>query len=137
MCAKEKVKLHPSVSQFKEFVQKHPKIVKDVRNGNKTWQQLYQDWFLVGESDEIWNEYRSEEEIKELEDSQEEKPNSQMLGKVMSFFRNIDPEQMQGQMNNLQNIATNIQQLVGIFRGTEQSNESEIKQQNPFTFQND
>lgn len=137
MCAKEKIKLHPSVSQFKEFVQKHPKIIKEVRSGNQTWQGLYQDWFLVGEDDAIWNEYRTEEELKAIEEvAEEEKPNSKMLGKVMSFFRNIDPEQMQGQMNNLQNIATNIQQLVGIFRGTE-STEPEVKQQNPFTFQND
>lgn len=137
MCAKEKIKLHPSVSQFKEFVQKHPKMIKDVRQGNKTWQQLYQDWFLVGEEDEVWNEYRTEEEMILMEqEAEEEQPNSKMLGKVMSFFRNIDPEQMQGQMNNLQNIATNIQQLVGIFRGTEDIKE-EVKQTNPFTFQND
>lgn len=137
MCAKEKIKLHPSVSQFKEFVQKHPKMIKDVRQGNKTWQQLYQDWFLVGEEDEVWNEYRTEEEMMLMEqEAEEEQPNSKMLGKVMSFFRNIDPEQMQGQMNNLQNIATNIQQLVGIFRGTEEIKE-EVKQTNPFTFQND
>lgn len=135
MCAKEKVKLHPSVSQFKSFVQKHPKIIADVRNGNKTWQELYQEWYLVGESDEIWNEYRTEEELKELKIK--EVPNSKMLGKVMSFFRNIDPEQMQGQMNNLQNIATNIQQLVSIFRGNTTNEHSDETQQNPFTFQKD
>lgn len=137
MCAKEKIKLHPSVSQFKEFVQKHPKIVKDVRNGNKSWQELYQEWYLVGETDEIWNEYRTEEEIEQSKITNEEIPNSKVLGRVMSFFRNIDPEQMQGQMNNLQNIASNIQQLVGIFRGTDVENEPDNKQQNPFTFQND
>ena len=39
--------LHPSVQQFKEFVNHHPKMVHEVRSGNKTWQQFYEEWYLV------------------------------------------------------------------------------------------
>ena len=39
--------LHPSVQQFKEFVNHHPKMVHEVRSGHKTWQQFYEEWYLV------------------------------------------------------------------------------------------
>ncbi|TKJ06257.1 cytoplasmic protein, partial [Bacillus cereus] len=40
--------LHPSVQQFKEFVNHHPKMVHEVRSGHKTWQQFYEEWYLLG-----------------------------------------------------------------------------------------
>ena len=50
--------LHPSVQQFKEFVNHHPKMVHEVRSGHKTWQQFYEEWYLLGEEDPIWATYR-------------------------------------------------------------------------------
>lgn len=141
MTVKKKRELHPSVQEFKEFVKRHPKIIQEVRNGEKTWQQLYQGWYLLGEDDEMWDQYKTGKEFEEKEESREDKkPNSKMLGKVMSLVRNMDPEQMQGQMNNLQNIASNIQELMNIFRGASPSPNTEAsnpQQQNPFTFQKD
>ena len=56
--ANNKRALHPSVQQFKEFVNHHPKMVHEVRNGHKTWQQFYEEWYLLGEEDPIWATYR-------------------------------------------------------------------------------
>ncbi len=39
--------LHPSVQQFKEFVNHHPKMVHEVRSGHKTWQQFYEEWYYL------------------------------------------------------------------------------------------
>ncbi len=50
--------LHPSVQQFKEFVNHHPKMVHEVRSGHKTWQQFYEEWYLLGEEDPIWATFR-------------------------------------------------------------------------------
>src|SRR6478736_2873314 len=47
-------KLHPSVIKFKEFVKNNPKIIQEVRQGRATWQELYEDWYLLGEDDERW-----------------------------------------------------------------------------------
>ncbi len=139
MTAKKVAELHPSVQEFKEFVKKHPKIIYEVRNEKKTWQQLYQDWYLLGEADEVWDPYKSEEEL-QVKEENSEKANSKVLSKVMSFFQNINPEQMQGQVNNLQNIASNIQELINIFRGNPNDNNhitTEKPPQNPFLFQKD
>ena len=56
--ANNKGPLHPSVQQFKEFVNHHPKMVHEVRSGHKTWQQFYEEWYLLGEEDPIWATYR-------------------------------------------------------------------------------
>ncbi len=53
-----KTKLHPSVEKFKEFVKQNPRVIKEVRDGNATWQELYEDWYLLGEEDSRWDSYR-------------------------------------------------------------------------------
>jgi outer membrane protein assembly factor BamD (BamD/ComL family) len=47
-------KLHPSVLKFKEFVKNNPKLIQEVRQEKATWQELYEDWYLLGEDDERW-----------------------------------------------------------------------------------
>ena len=49
-----KQKLHPNVQKFKNFVKKHPGLVVDVKKGKKTWQDLYEDWYLLGDDDPKW-----------------------------------------------------------------------------------
>ena len=49
--------LHPSVEKFKQFVQENPTIIKSVRNGEDTWQNLYEDWYLLGPNDPKWKKY--------------------------------------------------------------------------------
>lgn len=58
--------LHPKVKEFKEFVRNHPKIVKEVRNGNANWQDLFEDWYLLGEEDSTWDKYKNEQTKKKL-----------------------------------------------------------------------
>ena len=33
--------------EFKEFVKKHPLVKQKVLNGEKTWQQLYEDYVIA------------------------------------------------------------------------------------------
>ena len=40
-----KKNLHPSVQKFKGFVKDHPELIQEVRKGNTTWQELYEDWY--------------------------------------------------------------------------------------------
>ena len=47
------------MDEFKVFVSKYPLIKEDVRNGNKTWQQLYEDFVILGEDDESFKKYRN------------------------------------------------------------------------------
>lgn len=62
-------KLHPSVVNFKEFVSNNPKLILEVRKGEATWQELYEDWYLLGEEDSRWEIIRSENKIQSEENT--------------------------------------------------------------------
>ena len=47
------------MDEFRIFIAKNPLIKEDVLNGKKTWQQIYENWVLLGENDPIWNTYRT------------------------------------------------------------------------------
>lgn len=90
--------LHPSVQQFKEFVNHHPKMVHDVRSGQKTWQQFYEEWYLLGEEDPIWATYRPDgapafssvkenKKEKEKDNRTEEEKTADVMGQMLSFLK--------------------------------------------------
>ena len=86
-------KLHPSVQQFKEFVNHHPKMVHEVRSGHKTWQQFYEEWYLLGEEDPIWATYRpdgapafsSVKENKKKKIIELKRKTADVMGQMLSF----------------------------------------------------
>ncbi|MCL6586904.1 MAG: YlbD family protein [Anoxybacillus sp.] len=121
--------LHPSVEQFKQFVKKHPKIIQEVRKGKKTWKQLYEDWYLFGEEDELWNEYKEEEKKQETD-------GSVLIHKVLSVVKNIDPNEMQKHIATVQEAIAAIQNVIGQLQGMRQS-ENVSREQHPFSFRKD
>lgn len=87
MTVKEtKRELHPSVVEFKQFVKSHPKLVEQVRKQQKTWKELYEDWYLFGAEDPMWEAYRSEESEKaEPAAATEEKKD--IMGTIVSSLK--------------------------------------------------
>lgn len=37
------------MDEFRAFLTKYPGIVEDVKNGNHSWQQMYENWVVLGE----------------------------------------------------------------------------------------
>jgi len=127
-----------SVEHFKEFVKRHPKLRDEVRNGNKTWQQYYEDWYLYGEDSDIWNPYSDNRNNPQKELISANDGNG-YLGKVMSLVRNLNADQIQGHLSNVNSTLTNIQQLISQFKGpssTPQRNQNTTQNQ-PFNFRKD
>ena len=44
------------LQEFKSFLLKHPHLIKKVRSGESTWQNLFEEWYLFGEDDARWKE---------------------------------------------------------------------------------
>lgn len=143
-------KLHPSVIEFKEFVRNNPNIIQEVRKGSATWQELYEDWFLLGEEDERWEKLGKEKEVrkevkKEVkkeaeEESIEEEKKTDWVGTITGMLKKMDPNQMQHHINNLSQAIGAIQGLLSQFQGTpsQPSNTREIEgPKNPFSFRKD
>ena len=49
------------LDEFKEFVKKHPLMKLQVMNKEKTWQELYEDFCILGE--EAFDETKKDEGV--------------------------------------------------------------------------
>jgi hypothetical protein len=109
-----------SVEQFKQFVKKHPKIIEEVRQGRKTWKELYNDWYVFGEEDEMWDVYKSTNEKEEQ---------SALIQKLVNYLKHVDVNELQTYVTNVQQAITSIQEVV---RQMQQTNTKD-----PFSFRKD
>jgi hypothetical protein len=131
-----KKNLHPSVQKFKQFVKNHPELIQEVRNGNTTWQELYEDWYLLGEDDPKWGGTRNTETT---EKSAEPEKKTDWFGTIMGAVKNMDPEQLQGQINNISQALGAIQGVLSQFQGNKggQQGSTQSGPSHPFSFRKD
>jgi hypothetical protein len=133
MAAKE---LHPSIKQFKEFVKNNPNLIQEVRSGKATWQDLYEEWYLLGEEDSRWDSYRDGNNEKATKKDEEQ--TNDWVSKVMGAMKNMDSNQIQGQINHLSQAIAAIQGVLSQFQGSQQSNPAKSEgPQHPFSFRKD
>ena len=128
-------RLHPSVQDFKLFLKDNPKIVRDVRMGKKTWQEIYEDWSLLGEDDEIWNEFKEEKKVKE----EKKADKGEFISQLFNQLKNMDPDQIQKQIGYVSQALGAIQGVISQFQSSGKSEKSSPPVQNnhPFKFRQD
>ncbi|WP_223700351.1 YlbD family protein [Sutcliffiella deserti] len=132
MATKEK---HPSIDKFKEFVKKHPKLAQEVRDKKKTWQVIFEEWYLLGEEDESWKSFK-DENAQDKNESTEKK--SDVIPLILQSLKNMDANQMQYHISNVNSAIGNIQQLLQQFiPGSSKGNTPSQGAKNPFSFRKD
>lgn len=127
-------KLHPTVMEFKEFVKKHPKLVQEVRTGKRTWQELYEDWYLLGEDDSSWNAFRNKNDKKK-----DDAKSSDFMSKILSSVKNLNVNDFQNQISNVGSTISTIQSVINQFQSFKQPNQSNetTRPNHPFAFRKD
>jgi hypothetical protein len=90
--------------EFKLFVRKKPELVRYVNEGSMTWQKFYEQWNLYGEDNEIWNNYKKEEQIKKEE--------SFNMSNITEMIKKIDMNSVQKGVNSLQKMVELLQGFV-------------------------
>ncbi|MBV6683129.1 YlbD family protein [Bacillus sp. JRC01] len=132
-------KLHPKVNEFKEFVKKHPKIIKDVRSGQASWQELFEDWYLLGEDDTRWNSYRDKSEQKEEKKAEESK--NGWMDQVGEIVKKMDANQLQKHITNLSEALGTVQGVISQFQSGKGDaaprEETPKRPSHPFSFRQD
>ncbi|MFE8695310.1 YlbD family protein [Cytobacillus sp. FJAT-53684] len=131
-----KKNLHPSVEQFKAFVKANPKIVQEVRTGKNTWQELYEDWYLLGEEDSRWDTFRTGK----ISETAKEEKKTDWIGNIMGSIKKMDANEMQGYVQNLSEALTAVQGVISQFQGGSKAGLSKVvdtKSSNPFVFKKD
>jgi hypothetical protein len=143
-------KLHPSVIKFKEFVKSNPKLIQEVREGRATWQELYEDWYLLGEDDEKWgtigNEEKGDSKLangKKDADKSNDGKRMEWMSTISGMMKKMDPNQLQYHINNLSQAVGAIQGLLAQFQSVQGLPKQQDQQRNtegpgnPFTFRKD
>jgi hypothetical protein len=125
--------LHPSVEKFKQFVKKHPKIIQEVRSGKKTWKEFYEDWYLFGEDDEMWEPYKQDQSSVK----QTEKGSKKWFEKIANMLQNIESDEVQKHLESVQQAIVAIQNIIAQFQGMEKQHTSAAKDEHPFSFRKD
>ncbi len=136
--------LHPSVKQFKQFVKLHPLLINEVKEGRKTWQDVYEEWVILGENHESWEDYKiaknnnketvavkekSTNEKKQSSEKNNEKSeesqgqSSEVLTHLVGLIKNMNFDDIQRHMSQLNGILSNVQQLMSVFQGGQKQNQ--------------
>ena len=76
--------------EFKKFVKENPKLIKYVRDGKKTWQNIYEIFNLYGSDQKAWKEYLGEETTTGLD--------------ILSWLKGIDIDSIQSGIESLQRV---------------------------------
>ncbi|WP_428908762.1 YlbD family protein [Niallia sp. Krafla_26] len=127
-------KIHPSVEEFKKFVTKHPKILDEVRNGDATLQELYEDWYLLGEDDPRWENLLSEQRADQTENAKTDWTSS-----ILESMKKMDPAQIQHYIGHISQALQTVQGVLAQFQSGNQkpSATPQEKPNNPFFFRKD
>ncbi|WP_338469936.1 YlbD family protein [Niallia sp. XMNu-256] len=127
-------KLHPSVEEFKKFVTAHPKILDEVKNGNATLQELYEDWYLLGEEDVRWENLLSENLATDTENVKVDWVNN-----ILGSMKKMDPGQIQHYVGHLSQALHTIQGVLAQFQTGKPttSGKPQEKPNHPFFFRKD
>ncbi|MBS4203905.1 YlbD family protein [Lederbergia citrea] len=130
--------LHPSVEQFKSFVKKHPKLLKSVRNGENTWQEVYEDWYLLGADDPKWNSFKDAGASEETAVEKTETDKGWM-NQITGIIKKMDANQVQNHIQQLSQAIGAIQGVLGQFQGgiEQKANQPPSANTNPFSFKKD
>ncbi|MBP2077880.1 spore coat protein YlbD [Oceanobacillus polygoni] len=122
--------LHPSVISFKNFINEHPALIREIRKTGRSWQEYYEKWALLGEEDPFWEKYKVDkhEEKDGKDDTGEAKTNvknSELISQLMKYTSSLDVNKMQGQVDQLSKAITAIQEMVSQFKKTQKNNQPE------------
>lgn len=133
--------LHPSVLKFKEFVKNNPNVIQEVRNGRATWQELYEDWYLLGEEDKRWESLGIEKKTEpKASDDASNDEKGDWMSNIIGMIKKMDPAQMQNHINNLSQALGAIQGVISQFQGPNPSGGTAKPSEgpkNPFSFRKD
>lgn len=90
------------MEEFRVFVSKYPLIKEDVKNGNRTWQSIYEDFVILGENDESFNKYKTKE--KDAKINIEEMLTSDNIKNIWGYIKKINPDSVSKTLNTIQKV---------------------------------
>ncbi len=98
------------MEDFREFVNRYPKLREDVRERKRTWQDIYEEWVLYGEGDNF-SQYR--EKSNNIENKASNlNVNMDSVKNMLNYIKKINPDDLNKTLNTVQKVIQ-IAQTVG------------------------
>lgn len=94
------------MDEFREFVSNHEKIKEEVRNGKRTWQNIYEDWVILGESE--FKEYKTQSK-----NTTSDLLNNDNVRKIVDYMKKINPDSISKTLNTIQKVLQITQGISG------------------------
>ncbi|HEY4602394.1 MAG TPA: spore coat protein YlbD [Cerasibacillus sp.] len=104
-------KIDPSVKEFKAFINKHPRLIANIRKTGRSWQEYYEKWVLLGEDDVYWEKFKQPK----LEEVTKGKK-SEIFTQIMNLTNQIDFDKVQQQVSQLNKTLSTVQQLINQYK---------------------
>jgi hypothetical protein len=147
-------KKRQSIEQFREFVKQHPHLRFEVKQKQTTWQELFEEWYLLGANHPRWDVEQMENRSESIQTATLEQPkeviksdkdtiqNLEFIGTVLGALKNMDINQIQQYIKSANQAIGTIQGVLEMFQGNKQTKEEpeepEVEQRrNPFMFRKD
>ncbi len=99
--------MESKMDEFREFVKKYPKVREDVTNKNKTWQQMYEDYVLLGEDDPVFSPYKVATTTKKplsVDSKLTDLLTSDNLKTVMGYVKKLNPDSISKTLGTVQKV---------------------------------
>lgn len=90
------------IEEFKAFVKSHPGLIDEVKDGRRTWKELYEEWYVLGDEDERWSQYTK----------LNEEENVKGIAGVFSKLKNINLDEVQKNIVEMKGLVSTIQEFV-------------------------
>lgn len=91
--------------EFKTFASKHPELVRYIKSGETTWQNLYEIYDIYGEEESAWQNYLKKEEPV--------RNNDLNFKSITDKLKNIDLNSIQEHIGTAQKALGIVQELTG------------------------
>ncbi|MDA3131038.1 spore coat protein YlbD [Aliibacillus thermotolerans] len=118
----DREKLSPMLVSFREFLHQHPRLIAEVREGKRTWNELYQDWYVLGEDHEDWLAYKKENKNEKETES---------FAPILAMLKNINFDELQQHISQVNGVIGHVQKMLEQFQKSPRNDGSP---QDPFTF---
>ncbi|WP_373895914.1 YlbD family protein [Virgibacillus natechei] len=117
-------KLHPTVLEFKQFMNKHPVLLEEVRKSGRSWQEYYEKWALLGEDDPFWDNYRDENNKSKAKGEKGEQKHAELFNQLLKLTKNMDLDKVQENVHQLNNTISMIQGGLNQFQENKKTNDT-------------
>ncbi|KIL44766.1 hypothetical protein KP78_23100 [Jeotgalibacillus soli] len=99
------------IQKFKEFLLKNPHLIHYVRKENKTWQEMFEEWYLFGDDDSRWyTEYEGKKE--------KNKQSNDWIQSVKGRLQSLDEQQIEQYLAQFKDALEMISSLLTQFKPT-------------------